>query len=291
MLLMPRMNWPGCGEMVVDQDGKQSGSPRHSKGMKRRTSLFAVLFIIVMAGLVLGLIPTFTEPCQEMVGATSIQAWVPVYVLYDPPGNGSNAELSRSGSGEMTITFEGTLSGREVIGGYNGAVITATFGTPDELRWHGVVAIPLNQTWEVWRCSSGSVDWLEARLVSCNGHGSGFFTATEIEEYNIWMDNLTGTSSPHGHEWNLAQGGTAEATFTFSREGFFHVGAGYNITLLGFDFSVRVWLNVRDCSLVTSYVFNNVDGPLNFTILSSGRITQLSDEAFETDGLLLWFDE
>ncbi|MHA2602492.1 MAG: hypothetical protein AM324_010215, partial [Candidatus Thorarchaeota archaeon SMTZ1-83] len=62
------------------------------------------------------------------------------------------------------------------------------------------------------------------------------------------------------------------------------------ISLLGFDFSVRVWLNVRDCSLVTSYVFSNVDGPLNLTILSSGRITQLSGEAFETDGLLLWFD-
>ena len=284
------MTWTGCGEMAVDQNRKQSGSPSHSKAMRRRPTLFAVLFIIVMAGLVLGLIPMIGEPCQEMIGVTSTQAWVPVYVLYDPPGNGSNAELSRSGSGEMTITFEGTLSGREVFGAYNGAVITATFATPGELRWHGVVAIPLNQTWEVWRCSSGSVDWLEARLVSCNRHGSGFFAATEIEEYNIWMDNLTGTSSPHGHEWSLGQGDTGEATFTYSGAGSFPVGAGYNISLLGFDFSVRVWLNVRDCSLVTSYVFSNVDGPLNFTILSSGRITQLSGEAFETDGLLLWFD-
>jgi hypothetical protein len=271
--------------------GDSGVSSARSQSVRRPALLWALLFVIVTAGLLLGLVPLFSEPCQEMIGITSTQSWVPVYVLYDPPGNGSYAELSRGGSGQMTIRFDGTTAGHEVIGGYTGAVVMATFVTHDNLRWHGVVAVELNQTWEVWQCSSGNVDWIEARLVSCEGHGVGFFAATELEGSNIWIDNLTGTSSPHRYEWSLAQGETIEATFSYSRAGFFQVGAGYNVSLLGFDFSVRVWLNVGECSLVTSYVFSNSDGPLNLTVLSSGPITQLSEESFDIDGLLLWFDK
>jgi hypothetical protein len=191
----------------------------------------------------------------------------------------------------MTIRFEGTTAGREVTGGYVGAVVSGGHITAHELRLHSVVATWLNQTWEVWRCSSGSVDWIEARLAGCEGTRNGFFASTELEDYNIWIDDLTGLSSSHRHDWSLAQGETAEATFTYSRTGLFQVGAGYNISLLGFDFSIRVWLNVGECSLVTSYVFSNSDGPLNLTVLSSGPITQLSEESFDIDGLLLWFDK
>jgi len=277
------------GRMTAASDSRVSST--HSQTARRPAFLWALLFVIVTAGLLVGLVPLFSEPCQELIGVTSTQSWVPVYVLYDPPGNGSYAELTCGGSGPMTIRFEGTTAGREVTGGYAGAVVSGGHITAHELRLHAVVATWLNQTWEVWRCSSGSVDWIEARLASCEGTGNGLFAATELEEYNIWIDDLTGLSSSHRHEWSLAQGETAEATFTYSRTGFFQVCAGYNISLLGFDFGVRVWLNVGECSLVTSYVFNNVEGVLDFAVLSSGRITQLSEESFETDGLLLWFDE
>lgn len=277
------------GMMTVASDSKVSST--RSRTARRPAFLWALLFVIVTAGLFVGLVPLFSEPCQEMIGVTSTQSWVPVYVLCDPPGNGSYAQLTRGGSGPMTLRFEGTAAGREVTGGYAGAVVSGGYATAHELRSHAVVAILLNQTWEVWRCSSGSVDWIEARLASCEGTGVGLFAATELEEYNIWIDDLTGLSSSHRQEWSLAQGETAEATFTFSHAGLLQVGAGYNVSLLGFDFGVRVWLNVRECSLVTSYVFSNFDGPLNLTVLSSGPVTQLSEEAFETDGLLLWFDE
>ncbi|MFX1416790.1 MAG: hypothetical protein ACFFC0_08250, partial [Promethearchaeota archaeon] len=194
------------GRIAAARDSGVSSA--RSKTARRPALLWALLFVIVTAGFLVGLLPLFSEPCQEMIGVTSTQSWVPVYVLYDPPGNGSNAELSPSGSGEMTIMFEGTTPDREVIGAHAGAVVTGTFATSRELRWHGVVAIPLNQTWEVWRCSSGGVDWIEARLISWERLGSGFFAATELEEYNIWIDNLTGTLSTHRHEWSLAQGET-----------------------------------------------------------------------------------
>ncbi len=269
--------------------------PRKFMGRIRRThrpfTLLVIVLLLVSSGLALAFIPQYFEVSEELIGTTSIESWVPVHMMYDPPGNGSSSTVSLNGSGIMRARFEGITPGHEVIGEYIGSMISGTYGTPDQARSHAVVAVELNQTWEVWRLARWGTEWIEARLIDSQNIGIGLFGQTSVENRSIWVEDLTGTSSLFQSDWSMEQGATVEATFIFSRIGFYRAGVGYGISLFGYDFNISVWLNLGGYSLVTSYIFHNSDGPLDVSLLSNGPITGMSEGRYATEGALLWFSE
>ncbi len=269
--------------------------PRNFMERIRRTprplTLLVIVLLLVSSGLVLAFIPQYLEVTEELIGTTSIESWVPVHMIYDPPGNGSSSTVSLDGSGMMMARFEGITPGREVIGGHIGTMITGWVETPRQARGHDVVAVALNQTWEVWRRARWGAEWIEARIIDSQYQGWGSFGQTNIEDYSMWVEDLTGTSSIFQNDWSMEQGETVETTYNCSRIGFYRVGVGYEISVFGYDFNISVWLDLGGYSLVTSYVFHNSDGPLDFSLLSTGPITRISEERYTTEGALLWFSE
>lgn len=258
---------------------------------QRPLTLLAIVLLLVSSGLALAFIPQYFEVSEELIGTTSIESWVPVHIMYDPPGNGSSSTVSLNGSGMMRTRIEGLTPGRVVIGEYIGSMFGGSHGTPDQARSHAVVAAEFNQTWEVWRLARWGAEWIEARLIDYQYNGNGLFSQTDIESYGMWIEDLTGTSSMFQNAWSIEQGETVEATYVSSRIGFYSARVGYEINLFGYDFNISVWLNLGGYSLVTSYVFHDSDGPLDFSLLSTGPITRISEERYTTEGALLWFSE
>ena len=258
---------------------------------QRPITLLVIVLLLVSSGLALAFMPRYLEVTEELIGTTSVESWVPVHMLYDPPGNGSSATVSLNGSGMMRTRFVSITPDREVIGEHIGTMITGWVGTPGQARGHTVVAVVLNQTWEVWRRARWGTEWIEARLIDSQYHGWGAFGQTSIENRSMWVVDLTGTSSMFQNDWSVEQGETIEVTYLCSRTGFYQARAGYEISLFGYDFNISVWLNLGGYSLVTSYVFHDSDGPLDFSLLSTGPITRISEERYTTEGALLWFSE
>ncbi|MHA1927348.1 MAG: hypothetical protein ACTSV2_02080 [Candidatus Thorarchaeota archaeon] len=272
-----------------------SQRPRHFMERIRRTqrpfTLLVIVLLLVSSGLILAIFPQYFEVTEELIGTTSIESWIPVHMMYDPPGNGSSSTVSLNGSGIMRARFEGITPGREVIGEYIGSMISGTYGTPDQARSHAVVAVELNQTWEVWRLARWGAEWIEARLIDYQNFGIGLLSQTDIENRSMWVEDLTGTSSLFQKDWSIEQGETVEATYISSMIGFYRARAGYEINLFGYDFNISVWLDLGGYSLVTSYVFHGSDGPLEVSLLSNSPITRISEERYSTERVLLWFSE
>ncbi|TET09273.1 MAG: hypothetical protein E3J86_08685, partial [Candidatus Thorarchaeota archaeon] len=66
--------------------------PRKFMERIRRThrplTMLAIVLLLVSSGLALAFIPQYFEVTEELIGTTSIESWVPVHMIYDPPGNG-----------------------------------------------------------------------------------------------------------------------------------------------------------------------------------------------------------
>ena len=270
--------------------------------MRKKLIVVPVLVLVVSAGLWLGLdvmhhltepdsstTESPPEPERTLLDRVTLSSWVPVHVLYDPPGNGSSAWLSVTGTGRQRVQFCSNSPGLRVIGSFTGGVFGGV-STPENDRVHGIVAIGLNQTWEVYNCSLDDSQWYEAVLVAAENYGKGIFHEEGLASRNIWIENMIGTQGQHDCPWHVSPGDTHEVIFEYSGFEPTDTKAGYNITLYGMEFSIRVMLSMGGRSLQTTYTFHDPSRPLNFRITSNGAIKYQSEGKYEYEGMLIWFD-
>jgi hypothetical protein len=261
--------------------------------MKPKHTAFSAVFLIVV--IFMGLIQwgvLFPPPHRELMGTTVVYSWVPVYVLYDPPGALSYSECSGS-SGPVTLRLEGVSDGIQVRSEYS-TYINGGFGSGvDASSLNLVYALELNQTWQLWRYSDGINIWLQAELANCSYWGDGVFGFDDTQYVNnreMWVDNMTGDQSPYGLQWNVTSGTTKEVTFDCTQKEFISLGAGYLVNIFGHDFCINVSISTEG-AITNMYVFNNNMTSLDVQMMCNGAITQISPNHYKTDGALLWFSD
>ncbi len=265
----------------------------HSKRVRRvkRTILVSSYILVLLISVLItqGILPLSNEPQRELVSTTSIESWVPQYVLYDPPGNGSHVTLKSNGSGVLKMRVKGESPSLLVSGEINTGLAFSHIQSPENEEVHSVVALLLNQTWEIWRYYHDGEEWLEAHLANYSRSGSGVFRFENLNEKGMWISNRTGISSQYSLERNINQGDTSRVTLECLGTTSAPIGAGYNINLMGTDIRVNISVSLLNYSLLTSYVFNDATDSLNIRIFSDGPIMQISQNTYQTDGVLLWF--
>jgi hypothetical protein len=224
------------------------------------------------------------------MGTTVVYSWVPVYVLYDPPGALSYSECNGS-SGPVTLRLQGMSDDIQVHSEYSTYI--GGFRAPDNERMHGIYAIGLSQTWQLWRYSDGTNTWLQVELANCSHLGDGIFGFDETQYVNnrgMWVDNMTGNQSSYRLQWNLTSGTTKEVTFECTQKDFASLGAGYLVDILGHDVRIDVSISIAH-PFNNTYVFSNNMGSLYVRMMCNGPITQVSPTFYKTEGALIWFSE
>lgn len=234
----------------------------------------------------------FPPPHRELVDTAEVESWVPVYVLYDPPGALSYG-MCYSNYTPVTLKLDGISGGIQVHSEYSTYMGFSAFGTSLNGESHTILAALLNQTWQLWKYSDGTDTWLQAELINCSHRGDGGFRFDNVNYINsrgMWIENKTGEQSPFTLQWNLTSGTTEEVTFECTQKEFVSFGAGYLIHIFGRDFRFNVSVSMER-SFNNTYVFNNNMTSLDVQMMCNGPITQVSPTFYKVEGALIWFSE
>ena len=258
-------------------------------GSLRRKDLQAVACILILTISVTLLQGGITPPSfvqTELLDTSTIESWVPFFVLYDPPGSASYARFSMNGSEGIKMRFEGQASDFQVIGEFT---IRTSFSYAETPRSHfdsAILMMLLNQTWELTRYSFLGQEWVEANLVNYSILGHGMFGFDDIDEHGVWINDLTNTTSEYSLELDVSTGTVETMTIECLGKVPQIIGAGYNVSLFGAEISISILVSPQNFPFTISYVFSNETTPLSFNLFSD---TPISQEPYQTDGVLLWF--
>lgn len=230
---------------------------------------------------------------RELVGRVNVTSWVPAFVLYDPPGDGSYAKFTQSKTVTTTFSYGGVVPGYSVSGSTTqGWVISASYSTPSNQRMHCVICGQFVQEWEVWYCESPIHSWYTANLVRTvqNLYGQGIFRFDELSTYNIWVTNLIGVSG----QYSWARHVGAECTMTNTLE-YFSTNSvqpqiGYQIAPYGILFSISVGTKtVNEQRFTVEYTYHD-SNTLDFFLESNYNINWGTDPPQSVNGIQIWFD-
>ncbi len=251
--------------------------------------LLLTLSVIFLEGsaMTLGNSTTDDTRVQSVVLATyNVAPYVPLFMYCGPPRNGSEMVTFPAGS-RYLIRCEGVTSNLQVDGEFN---ISGGFGwgTADDIPYDRVmVALWLNQTWQVVRHSSFGHVWIEAHLVSCVGIGIGDYRFDNLPGAGVWFDDPINTTSRYGTDIDIPGGAPLTVTLNCTPHTAQPIGAGYNIRLMGEEISLSVSIEPLNSSIVVSYSFDNLTEPATYHLYSDSPITQFPP--YQTDGLRFWF--
>lgn len=260
---------------------EQSGKFR----LKRRDiAAFSCILILIFSVLVLQGRITYVQ--TEFLGSYTMTPWVPFAMLYDPPGNGSYAQFKSDSVSGFMMRFEGETSNIQMTGEF---VSRVGFGYSTSVSGNGniLIMIHLNQTWELVRYTFLGNTRIDANLTHCSILGDGAFLFSEAETHDVWINDLTNTTSDYSIFFNVEAGETETVTVESGGNTPRSIGAGYNINLMGLLVPINVLLNPQDNNPFTiSYEFSNGADSLSFNMFSDAPITQ---NPYKTDGILIWF--
>jgi len=237
--------------------------------------------VVILQGQII--FPSFVQ--SDLIATYTVESYVPFYVQYDPPGSGSYSRFAPNGSDGIKMRFEGQAPDLKVVGEFDTGLSIYTETSRNELR-NTVLMLSLNQTWEIWHHSFLGDEWTEALLTNCNHLGWGALSFEDLDEYGIWVTDLTNTSSDYSLAWNVTPGTVERTTIECLPTTPQSIGAGYTISLNGTEISISVLVSPQSYPFTLSYWFYNGTEPLNFHIFSSAPI---SEAPYRTEGVLLWF--
>lgn len=177
---------------------------------------------------------------RNYVGRETVLSHVPVFVLYDPPGDNSYAEYSESRELESDLKY-GAHFGFSVSGEETQTWTTSTsWATPDDERMHLVICMEVWQTWDVWCVITSWNIFYEAELVSSSYYTENAYRFDELDQYDIWVDNRIGDPGDWDEFVHLAKNSPRTDVYAYEVSSYAGVGAGYDINVKGIDFSVSV---------------------------------------------------
>ncbi len=272
----------------MDSDDRRN--PHRFKS--RRIAFFAVYISVV---LVVGLINwgiLFPPTQRELIDTATVQSWVPVYIIHNPPG-----ETSRSGCRAnytpVTLRLEGMDDGITIDTTFNTHIGSAWFGTGVGFDGYLLNALFLEHAWSLWRYVDGTNIWFEAELDNSTYRGwaiLGTDDASFISEQNILVWDTTGSESQYALELVVPIGTTKEVTIEWTQSSFATLGLGYTLNLFGHDFQLNVSLSV-DVQITNTYLLGNNMSALSTSMYCNGPITEVGNNHYHVDGALIWFSE
>ncbi len=264
-----------------------SEQPKIAGLRKRDSQVVACILIMTVCIGFMEIYPALQPMAQaEELGTYVIQSWVPYYILYDPPGNGSFAQFSTGESEVLEMSFSGNNSALVVTGEFNASINRITGDTLGPRFISAVMLLQLNQTWEVCRYSRLGHEWTEAHLVNCSIIGFANYDFDEISGLGIWIDSLSNTTSDYNLSLYVAPGTTKTATIECQPTTPQSISAGYNITLMNSVVPISVSVCPQKHPFTIKYEFHDETMALSIHLFSDAPITP---EPYRTEGPLIWF--
>jgi hypothetical protein len=267
---------------------KENSSEPRSRS--KRNVFFAVYVIIV---LIVGLANSgvlFPQPRHELIDTTSLISWVPGYVLYTPLGETSYCECYANYT-PFRLMFEGTSNGISVHSIQSTRMGFAYFASSVDYSGYLLSALYLNQTWNLWRNSDGTNEWFEIELANFTYRGGGTFgsdTPSYMNSRGMRVDEMPDETNPYMVDWYVAPGTTKSITIDWTQPEFAPLGASYMVHIFGHDILLNISISA-DVPITNTYVLGNGTNSLNVQMMCNGPITQITENHYETDGALIWF--
>jgi hypothetical protein len=256
---------------------------------KRLVDLLIVITIVLSMGILLAVNLPNLLTNREFVGMSTIESYVPIYILYDPPGGGSYSEITTSGDAQVTASFEGLTENRVVKGVYDVELGFSMVGGPENSRMHIAVCELLNLTWGLWHCYLGASEWYEAVLNSTSRLGIGAFRFDNLTNHSMWVEDLTGIPGSFTYRVNVSGSQTESLVLLYSRSQFMDIRAGFSMTLFGIDFTVHVFVNTGGREIMFTQTYSDMDENLSFLLESDGALREISPGTIQMDNMLVWF--
>ncbi|MFW9851000.1 MAG: hypothetical protein ACFFF4_17870 [Candidatus Thorarchaeota archaeon] len=258
------------------------------RGLKKR-DLLAISFILILTFSIIllqGPIASSIFTRANLIETDNEISAVPFYILYQPPGSGSNSHFSSEEIGVVNLQFESNSEDILVAGEYSTSIGLFTAATPWNLNDSAVLVMVLNQTWEVWHYTYFAEEWNEAHLTSCSLLGIGGYGFQELDEQDIWMIDRSHSSSDYSLEWNIESGESESVTIECKGLIPQMLGAGFFTTFIGNRISINVTVTLQGAPFSISYNFNDPAESLSIQLYSE---TPISQSPYSTDGITLWF--
>lgn len=228
----------------------------------------------------------------EYVGRTTKDSFVPYFILYDPPGDGSYSTFTESNTHSSKLTLTGKIGFEKASGSWIQSWTTSTtYQTPDDDRSHFVVAKELRITWDVWHYESMVSEWYVAKYVSHIAlSGAYFISFDDLDSYDMFVEDQTGNQGTYDHHIVVSSGGTIseeyEYLWTYSQP----TWVGFEFALYGVQFGGGLSTQSDDSVEVeVTYTYHDDDETLDFYCESDDNLWSGGDP-WDVDGFV-WFDE
>lgn len=258
---------------------------------KRLTNALIIIGIVLS----MGVIAAFNLPNlltnRQLVGVSSIESFIPIYIVYDPPGNGSYSEITTANEGQVVASFRSMEKSLVVIGEYDVSLGFGSAGGPKDERMHSVLCEELNMTWSLWHCQLFASKWYEAILESTSSLGVGFLRFDNLDGHGVWVQDLTGASGPFMYNVSLSSNQTEKLTLSYNKDRFVDMKAGFNMTLFGVNFVVHVFVNTGTRRILLNQTYFDMNENLSFSLVSNGNMEEVSPGIVQLDDLLVWFNK
>jgi hypothetical protein len=231
---------------------------------------------------------------REYIGRQTVISWVPAFVLYDPPGDGSYAKFTQTKTVTTTFSYGGTVPGYSVSGSTTQAWdISVSYSTPSNQRMHCVICGQFEQQWDVWYYESPISSWYTAALVpntTVNLHGQGIFTFNELSANHLWVTDLTGVSGQYCWARHVGANCTLTNTFEYFSSNSVQPQVGYQIAPYGILFSIYVGTKtVNEQRFTVEYTYHS-SNTLDFFLESNYNINWDTEPPQSVNGIQIWFD-
>ena len=206
-------------------------------------SLFACLPLRPAQGI-------FVEPA----GTVTIESWVPVYVLYNPPGGNSSAKITISTGGSWSISFDTDLAGSEIDGGvaYNFEV-EYSVSTPVSAREHLVVVRKASVIYNRYLVVTPRRSYykLEFSKVDTFLGSYNHYEFSVLHDHGLYLEqNLIGTPGPYGEEQHISSS-PSTISFSIHANRWTKLGVGIKFKYAGTTFKFGVLIGVSNTRSLT----------------------------------------
>ncbi len=251
--------------------------------------LFAVMSLVVLT------------PAQqgdaiwiEYLGRETKDSWIPVFALYDPPGNESYAFLTKSRTTSVHLEFGGGGLGNYATGGFDASLAhTEGWGTPDDEQMSCVICYEYRLTWDVYCYITPRRVFYKAILVDSEAlDGKGIKRFDNLENFEVWADDRTGIAGDYSYHRLVDHGCSGYDLLEYEWTNLYYTSLGFEISLKGVAFSAGVHIESETTTkLEVKYYYKDTSEDLDFYLYSDYDIDfELQDPDY-VDEVYIWFSE
>lgn len=265
--------------------------------MKEATRKLALMFVIATFLTMLAIQPAWsiapanTTPLiwREKVGTVTDTYYVPVFVLYDPPGAASYSKFQTETSVGSGFRYNG-LFGVAVSGQHTTTwAHTSWFYTPNNDQIHKVLCLKHLQTWDIWYFITPSHSYYKLYLKSSSYVGYAVKNLDSLDD-TTWITDRTGTTGAHQESREYDAPVNAGESFEYVWDSWHAFGGGITITWSFLEFTVSNQIMSTNTKKITAE-YNYIDSNNNLDFDINSDNDWYGDEPFDLDGINIWFSE